>query len=78
MIANRMPVEVVNRLDGRFPWEYLGKSLASILQPLDMAVDEFIRVCDKFTNTKIFRRDASGALLKDRHGNLTKINYDNV
>jgi hypothetical protein len=71
-------LEVVNRLDGRFPWEYLGKSLASILQPLDMAVDEFIRVCDKFTNTKIFRRDASGALLKDRHGNLTKTNYDNA
>jgi hypothetical protein len=43
-----------------------------------MTVDGFIRVCDKFTNNKIFRRDASGALLKDRHGNLTKINYDNA
>jgi N-acetyl sugar amidotransferase len=71
-------LEVVNRLDGRFPLGVPGKSLESILQPLDMAVDEFIRVCDKFTNTKIFRRDASGALLKDRYGNLTKINYDNV
>jgi len=43
-----------------------------------MAVDEFIRLCDKFTNKKIFRRDASGALIKDRTGSLTKINYDNA
>jgi N-acetyl sugar amidotransferase len=71
-------LEAVTRLDGRFPWEYLGKSLEDILRPLDMSVDEFIRLCDKFTNKKIFKRDAGGALLKDRDGNLTKINYDNV
>jgi len=71
-------LEAVKRLDGAFPWEYLGKSLEDILRPLDMAVDEFIRLCDKFTNKKIFRRDASGALIKDRTGSLTKINYDNA
>jgi N-acetyl sugar amidotransferase len=70
-------LEAVKRLDGKFPWEYLNKSLEDILQPLDMTVDEFIRVCDKFTNKKIFMRNVSGALLKDRVGNLTKINYDN-
>jgi N-acetyl sugar amidotransferase len=71
-------LDIVRRLDGKFPWEYLGKSLEDILEPLEMSVDEFIRVCDKFTNKKIFKRDASGKLIKDRHGNLTKINYDNV
>lgn len=71
-------LEAVKRLDGAFPWEYLGKSLDDILRPLDITVDEFIRLCDKFTNKKIFRRDASGALIKDRDGNLAKINYDNV
>jgi len=69
--------EIVRRLDGKFPWEYLGKSLEDILEPLDMSVDEFIRICDKFTNKKIFKRDANGVLLKDRHGNLSKLNYDN-
>ena len=48
------------------------------MRPLQMTEDEFIRVCDKFTNKKIFKRDVSGALLKDHDGNLTKINYDNV
>lgn len=70
--------EAVKRLDGRFPWEYLGKSLEDILQPLDMTVDEFIRICDKFTNKKIFKRDVSGALIKDNRGNLTKINDDST
>ena len=71
-------LEIVMRHDGLFPWEYLGKPLKEILQPLGMTEDEFIRVCDKFTNKKIFKRDVSGVLLKDRNGNLTKLNYDNV
>lgn len=70
--------EAVKRLDGKFPWEYLGKPLEDILRPLDMTVDEFIRLCDKFTNKKIFKRDVSGALLKDRDGNLTKIKDDDA
>jgi len=71
-------LNAVRRLDGTFPWEYLGKSLEKILHPLDITVDEFIKICDKFTNKKIFKRDDSGALIKDRDGNLTKINHDNV
>jgi N-acetyl sugar amidotransferase len=71
-------LDAVKRLDGRFPSEYLGKSLDDILRPLDTTVDEFIRLCDKYTNKKIFKRDVSGALIKDRDGNLTKINYDNA
>lgn len=71
-------LDAVRRLDGCFPWSYLGKSLEDILSPLGMTVDEFVRICDKFTNKKIFKRDVSGALLKDRDGNLTKLNYDNV
>lgn len=70
-------LEIVRRHDGKFPWQYLGKRLEDILEPLDMTVDEFIRVCDKFTNKKIFKCDVNGRLIKDRHGDLTKINYDN-
>jgi N-acetyl sugar amidotransferase len=71
-------LEAVKRLDGLFPWEYLGKSLEQILNPLDITLDEFIKLCDKFTNKKIFKRDAAGAFIKDRDGNLSKINYDNT
>jgi N-acetyl sugar amidotransferase len=70
-------LEIVKLRDGEFPWSYLGKPLEEILEPLDMSIEEFIKVCDRFTNKKIFLRDASGALVKDRHGNLKKLNYDN-
>lgn len=66
-------LDAVRRLDGKFPWVYLGKPLKDILAPLDMTVDEFVRVCDQFTNKKIFARDAAKKLLKDAHGNLTKL-----
>lgn len=66
-------LDAVRRLDGKFPWDYLGKPLKDILEPLGMSVDEFIRVCDQFTNKKIFLRDSSGKLVKDAQGNLTKL-----
>ena len=69
---------IVKARDGRFPWTYLGKPLAEILEPLDMSVDEFTGICDRFTNKRIFKRDGDGALVKDRHGNLSKINDDNA
>lgn len=77
-ITREDALDIVRRRDGAFPWTYLNKPLAEILAPLDMSVDEFVRICDKFTNKKIFKRDANGQLLKDRFGNLTKVNYDNA
>jgi N-acetyl sugar amidotransferase len=71
-------LDAVRKLDGRFPWTYLGKPLDKILEPLEMSVDEFIAICDRFTNKKLFKRNADGSLVKDRDGNLTKINYDNL
>lgn len=68
---------IVKKQDGRFPWSYLGKSLDDILRPLNISVDEFVKICDKFTNKKLFLTDKDGNLVKDKNGNLTKINYDN-
>lgn len=77
-ITRQDAIEIVKKHDGKFPWTYLGKPLKDILEPLDLTVDEFIKICDRFTNKKIFKRDATGALLKDKNGNLEKINYDNL
>ncbi|MEW9902618.1 N-acetyl sugar amidotransferase [Pseudomonas putida] len=77
-ITRQDAIEIVKARDGKFPWTYLGKPIAEILEPLEMTTDEFIKICDRFTNKKIFKRDASGALVKDRHGNLVKLNHDNV
>ena len=63
--------------DGKFPWRYLGRHLREILMDIDMTVDEFQVICDRFTNKKLFCMNDSGDLMKSRDGSLTKINYDN-
>lgn len=70
-------IEAVKRLDGRFPWAYLGVRLEDVLSDMDMSIDQFIQICDRFTNKKLFVCDARGNLVKDAKGNLTKVNYDN-
>lgn len=71
-------IELVRRHDGKFPWTYLGYPLEETLREIDMTVEEFHQVCDRFTNRKLFVCDSRGQLVKDRDMNLTKINYDNV
>jgi hypothetical protein len=74
-ITRQDAIEMVRRHDGKFPWSYLGKPLEEILAPLEISVDEFIKICDRFTNKKIFLTDAKGNLVKDRHMNLVKKYY---
>ncbi|CAN1513515.1 WbuX, N-acetyl sugar amidotransferase [Methylophilaceae bacterium] len=76
-LTREMGLSIVKIHDGKFPNEYLGKKLEDILKPLNITMEEFIKVCDKFTNKKIFKCDSSNSLIKDYDGNLTKINYDN-
>jgi hypothetical protein len=71
-------IKAIKMHDGKFPWIYLGVPIDEVLNEIDMTLEEFIRVCDRFTNKKIFLCDTRGNLIKDRFGNLTKINYDNV
>lgn len=74
-LIRRDAIEIVRMHDGKFPWTYLDKKLEDILAPLEITLDEFIKICDRFTNKKLFKLDARGNLLKDRHGNLTKVVY---
>ena len=71
-------LKLVRKHDGKFPWTYLGTPIQEVLKELDMSIDEFTQVCDRFTNKKLFVCDSRGNLVKDKDGNLTKINDDNV
>jgi N-acetyl sugar amidotransferase len=70
-------IKIAKMLDGNFPWEYLGCPIEKILKEIDMTLDKFIKICDRFTNKKLFVCDARGNLVKDKEENLTKVNYDN-
>lgn len=71
-------IEIVKQHDGQFPWEYLGVPLQTALDRIGLTLAEFTRVCDRFTNKKLFLCDARGISIKDARGNLTKVNYDNA
>jgi len=77
-ITREVGLAIVRKLDGKFPTDYLGKNLSKILEPLEISLEEFSSICDKFTNKRIFKTSKDGALIKDITGNLTKINYDNL
>lgn len=66
-------IAMVNKHDGKFPSSYLGKPLHEILAPLNITVDEFTLICDRFTNKKIFQTDSRGNLVKDKYGNLKRL-----
>jgi N-acetyl sugar amidotransferase len=70
-------LHLVRKRDGLFPWTYLGVALEDILSEIDMSFEEFVLICDRFTNRKLFITDNRDELVKDDRGNLTKINYDN-
>ena len=77
-ITRAQGLKMVRENDGLFPWTYLGKDLDQILKPLGLSVEEFVDICDQYTNEEIFLDNPSGnGLLKDKQGNLTKVNYDN-
>jgi N-acetyl sugar amidotransferase len=69
---------LVKRLDGKFPWTYIGHKLEDLLGEMDMDLDEFKGICERFTNKKLFVQDRDGRLVRDRNYDLTKINYDNI
>ncbi len=69
---------LVKQHDGKFPWTYLGKPIEDVLANIDMSFDEFIAVCDRFTNKRLFVTDRHGELVRGADQHLTKINDDNV
>jgi N-acetyl sugar amidotransferase len=68
---------LVRKRDGLFPWTYLGKPIEETLAEIGMTPDEFHKVCDRFSNKRLFRCDNRGNLIKDADGNLIKVNDDN-
>ena len=76
-ITKKEAIEYIREHEGKFPYFYLDKPLEEILSDINISMEEFIRVCDKFTNKKIFKCNSDGTLKKDNNLNLEKINFDN-
>ena len=64
---------LVIRHDGKFPWTYLGRRIEEIVAEIDMTLDEFLAICDRFTNKRLFRTDNRGKPIRDRKGDLVPL-----
>jgi len=76
-ITRNQGLQIIKKHDGKYPWTYLGKSLDKILSRMDLSIEDFDNICDRFTNMDIFLKDENENLLRDSSKNLIKINYDN-
>jgi len=76
-ISREEALKFIKENEGKFPVKYLGKNLEKILEEINVSLEKFITICDKFTNKKIFETNSNGTLVKDNNFNLKKINYDN-
>ena len=63
----------MKRYEGKIPTKYLQE----FLDEFELTEQEFLKICDKFTNKDLFKKDQNGNLLHDEADNLEKINYDN-
>ena len=76
-ISRAQAFEIIKERDGKYPSSYLGKPLKQILSHIDMSIEEFDSICDKFTNKEIFLCNNKGELIKDESKSLIKKKYDN-
>jgi N-acetyl sugar amidotransferase len=71
-------LQIVKDNDGKYPWSYLRKPLADILSRIELSVEEFDAICERFTNKNLFITDKNGKLIRDSSNSLIKVNYENI
>jgi N-acetyl sugar amidotransferase len=77
MLTRSQGLEIVRELDGNYPHTYLGKSLNEVIAKIGLTTDNFNFICNKFTNTELFRKSKKGDFERNLDGSPIKINYDN-
>jgi N-acetyl sugar amidotransferase len=77
-ITREQGLQLVRRHDGAFPWTYLGMEIQKTLAEIDVTLEEFQAICDRFTNKRLFQCDNTGRPIRNRGGNLVKVNDDNL
>lgn len=72
ILERQEAVALVKKRDGLYPATYLGRSIEEILAPIGLDRPAFDKICDAFTNKRIFRTNNTGTLVRDPTGNLIK------
>ncbi len=70
-ITRDKAIKLVREYEGKIPWKYI----PDFLKFIGCSKEEFFKTLDRFTNKKIFLVDKDGKLVKDKNGDVTKIDY---
>jgi len=76
-ISRSDAIGLARKIEGKYPKSYMGKPLEKILSRVNITIDEFNKICDKFTNKKIFKVNQANELIRDENSCLIKNKYDN-
>jgi len=72
-ISREQGLKLVKQYEGKIPRKYLKK----FLEFADMSMDDFIGICNEFTNKEIFKVDENQNIVRDKSGEVIKLKYDN-
>jgi len=72
-LAREEGLKLVKQYEGKIPTKYLNE----FLEDFELSEEDFLKICEKFTNKDLFKKDENGNLLRDEAGNIEKIVYDN-
>jgi len=67
-------LKLVKEYEGKIPPKYYKE----FLNEFELTEQEFLKICDKFTNKSLFKTDKDGNLILDKFNNIEKIAYDNT
>ena len=73
---NRMTREEGLKLVKEYEENVPQNCLSWFLKEYEIDREEFFKICDKFTNTEIFKTDSNSKVLRDEHGNVQKREFD--
>lgn len=66
-------LKLIKKYEGKIPKRFI----KNFLDDASLTMDEFIQICDKFTNKKIFKTDEKNNLIRDENGDVIKLKFDN-
>jgi N-acetyl sugar amidotransferase len=72
-LTRKEGLELVKKYEGKIPTKYLDE----FLKDFDLSMHEFLKICEKFTNTNLFVKDEQEKIVRDNKENIIKTNYDN-
>ena len=74
-ISKNEAIEINRNKSGKFPSTYLNIPINEILKEINCTKKEFIKICDNFSNKKIFKCNNKGELIKQADGSLILNEY---